>query len=72
MWQLLIGYSLQPFNEIIELTDVQEGIIIRCIQRLDELLRDVKDAARVIGNPIIGRKSATQSSAGKWKTHQRV
>lgn len=65
MWQLLIGYSLQPFNEIIELTDVQEGIIIRCIQRLDELLRDVKDAARVIGNPIIGRKMEDASTSIK-------
>jgi len=35
------------------LTDVQEGMIVRCIQRLDETLRDVRDAARLIGRYII-------------------
>ena len=35
-----------PFAQITTLTDVQEGVIVRTIQRLDEMLRDVKDAAR--------------------------
>ncbi|PVD21624.1 hypothetical protein C0Q70_17423 [Pomacea canaliculata] len=45
-----------PFAEITALTDVQEGIIVRCIQRLHELLRDVRGAARIIGDPILCSK----------------
>eukprot|EP00088_Acartia_fossae_P019600 TRINITY_DN2144_c0_g2_i3.p1 TRINITY_DN2144_c0_g2~~TRINITY_DN2144_c0_g2_i3.p1 ORF type:complete len:1086 (-),score=228.13 TRINITY_DN2144_c0_g2_i3:272-3529(-) len=45
-----------PFADITKLTDVQEGIIVRTIQRLDESLRDVKDAARVIGDPVLYQK----------------
>jgi len=45
-----------PFSEITGLTDVQEGVIVRTIQRLDETLRDVKDAARVIGDPMLYQK----------------
>jgi antiviral helicase SKI2 len=45
-----------PFAEITQLTDVQEGVIVRTIQRLDETLRDVKDAARVIGDPMLYQK----------------
>lgn len=55
----------QPFSEIIQLTDVQEGIIVRCIQRLDELIRDVKDAARIIGNPVLGKKMEDASACIK-------
>ena len=56
---------IQPFIEIIKLTDVQEGIIVRCIQRLDELIRDVKDAARIIGDPILGKKMEDASACIK-------
>lgn len=45
-----------PFSDITQLTDVQEGVIVRTIQRLDETLRDVKDAARVIGDPVLYQK----------------
>jgi len=45
-----------PFADITKLTDVQEGVIVRTIQRLDESLRDVKDAARVIGDPVLYQK----------------
>lgn len=38
------------------LTDVQEGIIVRCIQQLSETIRDVKDAARIIGEPTLQQK----------------
>ena len=48
--------SFQPFAEITGLTDVQEGIIVRCIQRLHETLRDVRNAARIIGDPVLYRK----------------
>ncbi|ORY28175.1 NUC185 domain-domain-containing protein [Naematelia encephala] len=39
-----------PFTQITELTDVPEGTIVRVITRLDETCREVRDAARVIGD----------------------
>ena len=45
-----------PFADITELTDVQEGNIVRCIVRLDETCRDVRNAARVIGDPVLYQK----------------
>ena len=45
-----------PFSDITKLTDVQEGIIVRCIQRLDEVLKDVRNAARIIGDPVLYQK----------------
>lgn len=54
-----------PFAEIMGLTDVQEGMIVRCIQRLDETLRDVRDAARIIGDPILYQKMEEASTAIK-------
>ena len=39
------------FNRITELTDVLEGTIVRVITRLDETCREVKNAARIIGDP---------------------
>ncbi|GAA6061400.1 hypothetical protein JCM10212_000660 [Sporobolomyces blumeae] len=38
------------FSEITALTDVQEGTIVRAITRLDETCREVRDAARIVGN----------------------
>ncbi|XP_063627871.1 superkiller complex protein 2 [Cydia splendana] len=55
----------KPFAEIMDLTDVQEGIIVRCIQQLHELLIDVKDAAVVIGDPKLQAKMVEASSAIK-------
>lgn len=49
-------FCLQPFSDIMQLTDVQEGLIVRCIQRLDELLKDLKVAANVMGNPNLAEK----------------
>ena len=54
-----------PFSEITQLTDVQEGIIVRTIQRLDETLRDVKDAARVIGDTVLYQKMDQASTLVK-------
>eukprot|EP00795_Rhopilema_esculentum_P010697 gene10697-19466_t len=51
-----------PFKEITELTDIPEGIIVRCIQRLDEICRDVKAAARIIGDPVLVDKMEQGSS----------
>ncbi|XP_043214935.1 helicase SKI2W-like isoform X1 [Amphibalanus amphitrite] len=53
------------FSAIMQLTDVQEGIIVRCIQRLDETLRDVKNAARTIGNPTLYEKAGEASTSIK-------
>lgn len=55
----------KPFAEIMELTDVQEGIIVRCIQQLDETLRDVKTAATRIGNPALQSKMEEASNTIK-------
>jgi len=45
-----------PFKNICELTDVQEGSIVRCITRLDELCREIRNCARVVGNPTLYHK----------------
>ncbi|KAG0710204.1 Helicase SKI2W [Chionoecetes opilio] len=54
-----------PFNKIMELTDVQEGITVKCIQRLDEVLKDVKNAAHIIGDPNLREKMEAASAAIK-------
>jgi antiviral helicase SKI2 len=43
-------------------TDCQEGLIVRCIQRLDEVLKDICSAARMIGNPLLYQKMEETSS----------
>ncbi|WOO80266.1 Putative ATP-dependent RNA helicasec [Vanrija pseudolonga] len=45
-----------PFSEITNLTDVPEGTIVRVITRLDETCREVRDAARVIGDADLFEK----------------
>ncbi|KAL8735712.1 MAG: hypothetical protein Q9181_002715 [Wetmoreana brouardii] len=45
-----------PFNRITDLTDVLEGTIVRVITRLDETCREVKNAARIIGDPQLFAK----------------
>lgn len=47
VWEWAKGTS---FEEITKLTDVAEGTIVRVITRLDETCREVRDAARVIGD----------------------
>ena len=54
-----------PFSKITGLTDVQEGLIVRCIQRLDETLRDVGKAAHIVGDPMLERKTGDASAAIK-------
>lgn len=39
-----------------KLTDIQEGIIVRCIQQLNETLKDVKEAAGIIGDTVLQTK----------------
>ncbi|XP_036411307.1 helicase SKI2W [Megalops cyprinoides] len=52
-----------PFSEIAQLTDVQEGTVVRCIQRLDEVLREVRQAARIVGDSVLGSKMERASLA---------
>jgi antiviral helicase SKI2 len=47
------------FNRITDLTDVMEGTIVRVITRLDETCREVKNAARIIGDPELFMKMQT-------------
>ncbi|KHN73004.1 Helicase SKI2W [Toxocara canis] len=54
-----------PFSEIMKLTEAQEGLIVRCIQRLDELCKDVRNAARLVGNPALYEKMEHISNAIK-------
>lgn len=49
------------FKEITQMTLIHEGSIVRCITRLDELLKDVRNAARVVGNPSLYRKMVAAS-----------
>jgi antiviral helicase SKI2 len=53
------------FQEITQMTDIQEGSIVRTITRLDELCRDIRNAARVIGNPSLYRKLEAASECIK-------
>ncbi|XP_041764989.1 helicase SKI2W [Anopheles merus] len=55
----------KPFAEIMLLTDIKEGIIVRCIQQLNETLCNVKDAARIIGDPVLHSKMEEASNAIK-------
>lgn len=47
------------FSQITDLTDVLEGTIVRVITRLDETCREVKSAARIIGDPTLFEKMQT-------------
>jgi antiviral helicase SKI2 len=49
------------FAKICELTEVDEGTIVRCITRLDETCRDVRNCARVIGDPALFQKAQKAS-----------
>ncbi|KAI6238169.1 hypothetical protein M3Y99_00714900 [Aphelenchoides fujianensis] len=51
-----------PFHDIMLLTDCQEGLIVRCIQRLDEVCKDVRNAARIIGDPSLYEKMEEAST----------
>ena len=46
----------KSFANIMKLTDIQEGIIVRCILQLNETLQDVKNAAIIIGHPALKDK----------------
>ena len=45
--------SATPFAEICQLTDVLEGSIVRCIVRTHETCKELRNAARVLGNQAL-------------------
>ena len=45
-----------PFEQICTMTNVLEGGIVRCIMRLNETCREVRDAARLIGDKGLADK----------------
>ncbi|RXG73628.1 Helicase SKI2W [Armadillidium vulgare] len=64
--EVVYHWSLgMSFNKIMELTDVQEGITVKCIQRLEETLRDVRKAAKIIGDPTLYDKMEKASTSIK-------
>lgn len=52
----------KSFASIMKLTDIQEGIIVRCIQQLNETLQDVRNAAIIIGHPALKDKMEEAST----------
>ncbi|XP_014209081.1 helicase SKI2W [Copidosoma floridanum] len=52
----------KSFAKIMQLTDTQEGIIVRCIQQLNETLKDVRNAAIIIGHPALREKMEETST----------
>uniref|UniRef100_A0A1I7WN08 DSHCT domain-containing protein n=1 Tax=Heterorhabditis bacteriophora TaxID=37862 RepID=A0A1I7WN08_HETBA len=47
------------------MTDAQEGLIVRCIQRLGEVCKDVRNAARIVGDPALQEKMEEVGAAIK-------
>ena len=54
-----------PFARICDLTDVAEGTIVRTITRLDETCREVRNAARIMGDANLFRCAESASAAIK-------
>uniref|UniRef100_A0AC34GNH1 Helicase C-terminal domain-containing protein n=1 Tax=Panagrolaimus sp. ES5 TaxID=591445 RepID=A0AC34GNH1_9BILA len=53
----------KPFNHIVRLTHADEGAIVRCIQRLDDVLKDIRNAGRIIGDNTLIQKMKETSVA---------
>ncbi|XP_072703917.1 LOW QUALITY PROTEIN: superkiller complex protein 2 [Ciconia boyciana] len=51
-----------PFADIARLAAVQEGAVVRCIQRLEETCREVRQAARMVGEPALAAKMEAASN----------
>eukprot|EP00026_Physarum_polycephalum_P000457 Phypoly_transcript_00458.p1 GENE.Phypoly_transcript_00458~~Phypoly_transcript_00458.p1 ORF type:complete len:1246 (+),score=257.19 Phypoly_transcript_00458:76-3813(+) len=45
-----------PFKDICDLTEVQEGSIVRCITRLDEACKEIRNVARIVGDTSLYTK----------------
>ncbi|CAG8479523.1 5994_t:CDS:10 [Acaulospora morrowiae] len=46
----------KSFKEVKDLTEVMEGSIVRCITRLDETCREVRNVAQIMGNQTLVKK----------------
>lgn len=53
----------KPFKDIVENVDIQEGIIVRTLQRLDEILNDVSSAAKLFGDDSLVAKMEQTSKS---------
>ncbi|OPJ68085.1 hypothetical protein AV530_006887 [Patagioenas fasciata monilis] len=53
---------MSPFSEVTRLTEVEEGTLVRCLQRLDERLRQLRGAARILGDPALAAKLETATA----------
>nr|KAF6463099.1 Ski2 like RNA helicase [Molossus molossus] len=51
-----------PFSELAGLSRTPEGLVVRCIQRLAEMCRSLRGAARLIGEPVLGAKMETAAT----------
>lgn len=51
------------FCDVCKLTDTYEGSIIRCLRRLEELLKQLQDCAKIFNNKELQQKfeAASQS-----------
>jgi len=59
------------FSDICLFTNVLEGSIVRCITRLDETCRDLRNAARVIGDAPLHAKMLKASELIKRSADKR-
>ncbi|XP_014445565.1 helicase SKI2W [Tupaia chinensis] len=51
-----------PFSELAGLSGTPEGLVVRCIQRLGEMCRSLRGAARLVGEPVLGAKMETAAT----------
>jgi len=57
MMEVVYEWARQlPFSDICTLTEVPEGTIVRCITRLDETCKEIRNVARIIGNTALYTK----------------
>ena len=64
MIEVLYAWTLgAKFSEVIKLTDIFEGTIIRIIRRLDEMLRQLASASNAIGDHTLKEKFEEASKA---------
>ena len=48
----------KAFKEVVDGTNIQEGIIVRTLQRLDEVIADIRSAAELFGDLSLGDGSS--------------
>ena len=54
-----------PFIDLIQLTPILEGSIVRCIVRLGETMRELRSAGKLIGDPVLVQKAEQADEAMK-------